>query len=151
MDPLITAARAAARHAHAPYSGFAVGCAVESVDGEVAVGVNLENASYRLGLCAEQAALAAAQLAFGLDRVARIAVAGGDGSGAGLAGSSPVTPCGGCRQAIAEAAQRSGIDIVVLCASGDGRIVERHLLSSLLPGAFGPADMGLAATPDLPA
>ena len=99
---------------------FSVGCAIESVDGEVVTGANMENACYRLGVCAEISALTAAQAAFGLDKVARIAVAGGDGSGAELAGSGSVTPCGGCRQAILEAAQLGGRDIEILCASGDG-------------------------------
>ncbi len=75
-----------------------------SVDGEVVTGANMENACYRLGLCAEISALTAAQAAFGLDKVARIAVAGGDGSGAELARRSaghavrrlpPVDPRGG--------------------------------------------------------
>ena len=83
---LIAAAREAALKAYAPYSRFSVGCAIESVDGGVVTGVNVENACYRLGVCAEQSALSAAHLAFGLQNVARIAVAGGDGSGANLAG-----------------------------------------------------------------
>ena len=60
-EQLIGLARDAAKRAYAPYSNFSVGCAVESVDGEVVTGANLENACYRLGLCAEQSALSAAQ------------------------------------------------------------------------------------------
>ena len=52
-----------------------------------------------------------------------------------------VTPCGGCRQSILEAAQLSGTDIEILCASGDGRQVERHRISELLPHGFGPANL----------
>lgn len=129
MEALIAAARAAAARAYAPYSNFAVGCAVESVDGEVALGANVENACYRLGLCAEQAALAAAQQSFGLAKVARLAVVA-------LAGNSPVTPCGGCRQAILEAAQLSGIDIEIICTGADR--TERHTIAALLPHCFGP-------------
>jgi len=70
--------------------------------------------------------------------VARIAVAGGDGSGQALSGGSLVMPCGGCRQAILEAAQRSGRDISVICASGDGDRVEVHSIAALLPSGFGP-------------
>ena len=138
---LIQAARLAALKAYAPYSGFSVGCAVESVDGEVVTGANLENACYRLGLCAEQSALTTAQHAFGLDKVSRIAVAGGDGSGAALAGAMICTPCGGCRQAILEAAQLSGRDVEILCANGDGDLVERHRISALIPNGFGPANL----------
>jgi cytidine deaminase len=137
-DRLVERAREAALRAYAPYSGFSVGCAVESVDGQVAVGANMENACYRLGVCAEQSALTAAQQAFGLNKVARIAVAGGNARGGELAGADPVTPCGGCRQAILEAAQLSGRDVEVISASGDGRKVEARTIGELLPLGFGP-------------
>jgi cytidine deaminase len=138
-EQLIALARAAALKAYAPYSRFSVGCAILSVDGEVVTGANMENACYRLGLCAEQSALTAAQHAFGLDKVARIAVAGGDGSGVELKGNAPVTPCGGCRQL--EASQLGGRDIEIICASGAGQNVERHQLSRLIPNGFGPANL----------
>jgi cytidine deaminase len=140
-DELIAAAREAARKAYAPYSRFSVGCAIESADGEVVTGVNVENACYRLGVCAEQSALSAAHLAFGLANVARIAVAGGDGSGEALAGEIICTPCGGCRQAIYEASCLSGRDIAIVCSSGDGASVERHSISTLIPHGFGPANL----------
>ena len=140
-EELIAAARAAALKAYAPYYRFSVGCAIESVDGQVITGANMENACYRLGLCAEQSALTAAQHAFGLEKVARIAVAGGDGSGAELAGDQTVTPCGGCRQAIYEASCLSGSDIEIICSSGDGSQVERHSISTLIPHGFGPANL----------
>ena len=138
---LIKIARDAALKAYAPYSHFSVGCAIEGVDGTVVSGANMENSCYRLGVCAELSALTAAQAAFGLAKVKRIAVAGGDGSGVALAGSSPVTPCGGCRQSILEAALLSGEDIEILCASGDGEQVERHRISDLIPHGFGPASL----------
>lgn len=140
-EQLIAAARQAALQAYAPYSRFSVGCAIQSVDGEVVTGANMENACYRLGLCAEQSALTAAQHAFGLDKVARIAVAGGDGSAGTLAGDLVCTPCGGCRQAILEAAQLSGRDVEILCANGAGTMIERHLISALIPHGFGPANL----------
>jgi cytidine deaminase len=144
-DPLVERAREAARAAYAPYSHFSVGCAVESLDGEVTVGANMENACYRLGACAEIAALSAAQQAFGLDRVARIAVAGGHiGTEGELTGVAVVTPCGGCRQAILEAAQLCGHDVEVIVANGDGTTVEVHPISKLLPGGFGPANLSHA-------
>lgn len=141
-EQLIEKARAAALRAYAPYSGFWVGCAVATDDGQVVTGANLENACYRLGLCAEQSALTAAQHAFGLAKVARIAVAGGDGSSGNLAGETVCTPCGGCRQAILEAAQLSGRDIEIICANGDGDQVQRHPISTLIPHGFGPANLG---------
>ena len=140
-EQLIAAARAAALKAYAPYSRFSVGCAIESVDGDVVTGANMENACYRLGVCAEVSALTAAQAAFGLDNVARIAVAGGDGSGGSLSGDAVCTPCGGCRQSIFEASQLSARDIEILCASGDGARFERHRINTLLPDGFGPANL----------
>lgn len=133
-EQLLDLARAAATRAYAPYSNFHVGCAVESTDGEIVTGANMENACYRLGICAEQSALTAAQHQFGLSKVARIAVAGGSGD-------IVCTPCGGCRQAILEAAQLSGRDVEILCGSGDGSALERHTIGQLIPFAFGPANL----------
>jgi cytidine deaminase len=134
-EQLLDQARAAAAKAYAPYSNFHVGCAIESTTGEVVTGANMENACYRLGICAEQSALTAAQHTFGLDQVARIAVVGGTDATA-------CTPCGGCRQAILEAAQLSGRDVEILCGSGDGSAVERHRIGELIPFGFGPANLG---------
>ena len=133
-EELISLARRAATRAYAPYSNFRVGCAIASVDGEVVTGANLENACYRLGLCAEQSALSAAQHQFGLDKIARIAVVGGGGD-------IVCTPCGGCRQAILEAAQLSGRDVEILCASASGSAIERHTVGELIPFGFGPANL----------
>lgn len=133
-EELLALARDAAAKAYAPYSNFHVGCAIESADGEVVTGANMENACYRLGMCAEQSALTAAQHTFGLDKVARIAVAGGTGD-------MVCTPCGGCRQAILEAAQLSKIVVEILCGSGDGSKAERHTIGELIPFGFGPANL----------
>ena len=140
-DPLVERARAAALKAYAPYSRFSVGCAIESVDGEIAVGANLENACYRLGICAEQSAIAAAQQAFGLAKVKRIAVAGGRIDEGALTGDITCTPCGGCRQAIYEAACLSGADIEIVSANGSGTAIETRRISELLPAGFGPANL----------
>lgn len=140
-EELVALARAAALKAYAPYSRFHVGCAVESFDGQVVTGANMENACYRLGICAEQSALTAAQHSFGLDQIARIAIAGGNLEDASVEGSLPCTPCGGCRQAILEAAQLADQDIEILCASGDGQTLERHRIGDLIPHGFGPANL----------
>ena len=133
-EELLALARTAARKAYAPYSNFHVGCAIVSVDGEVVTGANMENACYRLGVCAEQSALTAAQHKFGLGKVARITVVGGTDA-------TVCTPCGGCRQAILEAAQLSGRDLEIICGSGDGSAVDRHTISELIPFGFGPANL----------
>ncbi|RED16630.1 cytidine deaminase [Parasphingopyxis lamellibrachiae] len=135
---LVSLARAAAAQAHAPYSGFSVGCAIEAEDGRIAVGSNMENACYRLGTCAEISALTSAQQTFGLGNVRRIAVAGGHiGDDGALAGTQAVLPCGGCRQAIAEARDLSGVDIEIVASSGDGGAISTHRISALLPASFG--------------
>jgi cytidine deaminase len=140
-EKLVQRARAAALRAYAPYSRFSVGCAIESVDGEIVTGANMENACYRLGVCAEISALTAAQAAFGLDKVGRIAVAGGHVANGALAGNDPVTPCGGCRQAIYEAADLSGLDIEVISANGDGTRSIASTIRQLLPHGFGPTSL----------
>ena len=135
---LVAAARAAAAHAYAPYSRFAVGAALLLDDGAIVTGANMENASYGLSLCAETAALAAANSAGRLRDVVAIAVAGGPMPGGGAA---IVTPCGRCRQLLTETAQLGRRDIVVHCAGLSGDALETHMLSALLPRAFGPAEL----------
>lgn len=144
-DELIAAARDAATRAYAPYSRFTVGAALRFADGAVIAGANVENASYGLSLCAETVALATANAQGRLADVVAVAVIGGAMGPDGLpTGSDVVGPCGRCRQVMNEAAEMGGRDLPVFCSSGDGRTIERHMLSALLPHAFGPKDLGLA-------
>ncbi len=142
---LIAAARDAARHAHAPYSRFAVGAAVLLEDGSIVTGANVENASYGLSLCAETVAIASASAQGRLREVVAIGVIGGamdaDGRATGIA---PVSPCGRCRQVINEAAQLGGRDLPVHCGAAEGDAIRSYNLSDLLPDAFGPADLGIS-------
>ena len=141
---MIAAARAAAVHAHAPYSRFAVGAALLMTDGSLITGANVENASYGLSLCAETVAVATAASQGRIAEVAAVVVIGGTMDAGGRAtGTSPVSPCGRCRQVLNEAAQIGGRDLSVLCAAAEGEAVARYRLSELLPVAFGPADLGL--------
>lgn len=141
---LIAAAREAARHAHAPYSRFAVGAAVLLSDGSVVTGANVENASYGLSLCAETVAIATVSASGRLREVVAVGVIGGAMDAEGNAtGNDPVRPCGRCRQVINEAAQMGGRDLAVYCAGAHGDDIARYRLSDLLPDAFGPADLGV--------
>lgn len=141
---LIAAARDAARHAHAPYSRFGVGAAILLSDDSLVTGTNFENASYGLSLCAETVALATANAQGRLRDVVAIGVIGGAMDANGIVqGDKPVGPCGRCRQVINEAAQMSGRDVIVWCGGAEGGVIERYLLSELLPHAFGPADLGI--------
>jgi cytidine deaminase len=95
LDSLLAEARAAAQNAYAPYSHFRVGSALLLSNGEVVRGVNVENASYGLTICAERSALVSAVSQFGPDiRVAAVAVANLNDA------ASP--PCGACRQMLSE-------------------------------------------------
>jgi cytidine deaminase len=120
---LVAAARAVRRRAHAPYSKFTVGAAVLDERGRVSVGCNVENASYGLTVCAERNAIAAA-VAAGARRIRAVAVASG--------ASPPASPCGACRQVIAELGDA---DTEVLLAGAKGA-PERTTLGALLPRAF---------------
>ena len=92
-DPLINAARAVRERAHAPFSHFKVGAAVEDVEGRIFTGCNVENATYGLTLCAERVAIFKA-ISEGAGRIRRIAV---------VADTEALTPpCGACRQILWE-------------------------------------------------
>lgn len=143
-DRLIAAARAAARHAHAPYSRFAVGAAVLLTDGSVVTGANVENASYGLSLCAETVAIATASAQGHLRAVVAIGVVGGMMDADGVAkGDAPIRPCGRCRQVLNEAAGLAHRDLTIYCSGVTGGAIEEHRLSDLLPHAFGPGDLTL--------
>ncbi|KPP83362.1 MAG: cytidine deaminase [Rhodobacteraceae bacterium HLUCCO07] len=117
-------ARAVREHAHAPYSGFKVGAAIQAADGSIHAGCNVENVSYPEGTCAEAGAIAA-MVAAGQTRITAAHV---------IADSPrPITPCGGCRQKLAEFA--AGPDMPITMANLDG--VERTMtMAELLPDAF---------------
>jgi len=126
---LIRAARAARRHAYAPYSRFSVGAAVLASDGSVFAGANVENASYGLTQCAERVALQTA-VAAGRRRFRAVAVAGPAG----------IAPCGACRQVMAEFGVRT---VVLAPPAGPPEIVG---LADLLPRPFGGRDGRRRAT-----
>ena len=129
MSDLRQAALAVRENAHAPYSGFAVGAALRGVSGKIFRGCNVENVAYPEGTCAEAGAIAA-MVAAGETAFTEAYV---------VAGSPlPVTPCGGCRQKLAEFGAG---DVVVTMATVDG--VEQTLtIAQLLPGAFDPSFLG---------
>lgn len=122
-DRLLAAACAARSRAYAPYSHFTVGAALLSDDGQLYTGVNIENASYGLTVCAERNAIGAMINAEGR-QVLAIAVCTDNG----------VTPCGACRQVLSEFATEK--DVPVWIADGQGNVRETTL-SSLLPDDFG--------------
>lgn len=115
-------------------------------DGSVVTGANFENASYGLSLCAETVAIATANARGRLADVVAVGVIGGVMDPDGRAtGTAPVRPCGRCRQVLNEAAQMGGRDFPVHCGAAEGDRAETYRVSQLLPDAFGPADLGIAA------
>lgn len=121
-DRLVDAARAARGFARARFSAFRVGAAIETIDGHIFTGCNVENASYGLTICAERVALVKA-LSEGHDVFTRLAVVTEAGR--------PTAPCGACRQLLWE---YSG-DIQIILASPT-KILQRHQLGRLLPVPF---------------
>ncbi len=117
-DDLLTAARATAQLAYAPYSKFRVGAAALVDDGRIITGCNVENVSYGLSLCAE-CSLASNLIGSGGGRLIAVAVVSGSGE--------PCTPCGRCRQILLE---HGGPNCLI---NGDG---QPTALGDLLPGGF---------------
>lgn len=126
---LIDAAVAVRKNAHAPYSGFKVGAAILTPDGQIFAGANVENAAYPQSQCAEASALGQ-MVSAGKRKIAAIAVAGN--------GATLITPCGGCRQRLAEFA---GPDTPVHLIA-DGKLARTLTLGELLPFGFGAATLG---------
>jgi cytidine deaminase len=135
-DELLEQARAAAAKAYAPYSQFHVGAALLFADGSVVTGANVENASYGLSLCAETVAVGKVLSEGAPQALVAVAVTGGARGRPGQ--GATVTPCGRCRQMLNEVAQLGGTDPQVWC---DGDEVLDTTLSTLLPHAFGPANL----------
>ncbi|HEY8497650.1 MAG TPA: cytidine deaminase [Limnochordales bacterium] len=125
-EQLARAAWEARRHAYAPYSRFAVGAAVLAEDGRIYTGCNVENAVFGATLCAERVAVGQA-VAAGQRRILAVAVA--------AESRSPTTPCGTCRQVLAEFAD----DMPVVVDNGRQRW--RFRLAELLPAAFSRAHL----------
>jgi cytidine deaminase len=121
-DALLAAACDIRRRAHAPYSNYHVGAAVLGDDGRIYAGVNVENASFGLTMCAERTAVGSAVIA-GVTNILAVAVCTEHG----------VTPCGACRQVLSEFAD----DIPVWLQDGAGNVRQTSLFT-LLPDYFGP-------------
>ena len=120
---LIDLANTARQRAYAPYSKYHVGAALRTKTGRLFTGVNIENAAYPHTMCAERVAIFKA-VSEGETEFEIIAVATDNGG----------SPCGGCRQVMAE----FGLDTLVLIANGAGELLKEMTVKELLPEAFTP-------------
>ncbi len=123
---LAACAAEARQRAYAPYSEYQVGAALRTSSGQIYTGVNVENASYPDTICAERVAIVKA-VSEGHREFVMMAVSTSNGG----------TPCGSCRQVMAE----FGLDAVVLIVDGQGALVQRTSVQALIPDAFGPKQL----------
>jgi len=123
---LIDLAIEARRRAYAPYSRYPVGAALRTKSGKMFTGVNVENAAYPATMCAERSAVfkAVSEGERDFDVIAVVTSNGG-------------SPCGACRQVLAE----FGLDTIVLIANTEGELLEETTVFDLLPGAFTPGNL----------
>ncbi len=126
-EQLIHMALEARQCAYAPYSNYRVGAALLTPGGKIFTGCNVESAAYPTSMCAERVAVFKA-VSEGEREFSAIAVVTSNGG----------TPCGACRQVLAE----FGLDTRVLIADTSGKLKQEATLADLLPGAFTPKDLG---------
>lgn len=135
---LLRAAREATKHAYAPYSRFRVGAVLQLANGKQVTGTNQENASYPVGICAERTGLSAASSQYPDVPVQTIAVSYHNEQGDS---SRPISPCGLCRQTLAEYQQRSRTPIRLILSGLTGKVIVIGDALQLLPLSFSSDDM----------
>lgn len=135
---LVRAAKDATSGSWSPYSGFKVGAALLLEDGTVVTGSNQENAAYPSGLCAERTALFTAGHSHPDKAVTTLAIAARNDNGFT---AQPITPCGACRQVLAETEQRGGKPIRYILYGTQGTMVIEGGTDAILPFCFGAESM----------
>jgi len=135
---LIKAARQSVNKAYAPYSNFHVGAAVLMENGTIMRGNNQENASYPIGMCAERVAIFAAGANYPEVRIKAIAVTA---LSPAFIIDKPITPCGACRQAIAEYEHRFHGPIRIILVGESGKVLVADSIRQFLPAQFNSDDL----------
>jgi cytidine deaminase len=125
---LLTRAFEIADRSYSPYSGFCVGAAILSLDGEIAIGSNIENSAYGSTICAESSALSNFR-SRDLKKPSKIAIIARDTK-------DFVSPCGNCRQLLFELSRDSGIDIEIIMSNAEMDKIMIAKISELLPLGF---------------
>ncbi|MGC6525415.1 MAG: cytidine deaminase [Flavobacteriaceae bacterium] len=133
IQKLMHHAQEARLKAHAPYSNFLVGAALELSNGEIISGNNQENAAYPSGLCAERTAIFYAHSKFPKEKILRMAITAGSKN---KKETTPIPPCGGCRQALVEYEQLQDNSIELYFMGSDGRIAHSSSVENILPWVF---------------
>jgi cytidine deaminase len=135
---LVKEARKVTASAYAPYSNFNVGAVAKMNNGEKVNGTNQENASYPVGICAERALLATAANLHPTIAIDTIAISYDNINGES---NHPISPCGMCRQSLAEYEERVKQPIRLILSGQDGKVYILKSASALLPLSFGSADL----------
>jgi len=133
VQKLMGNAAEARLEAYAPYSKFSVGVALLLDNGEVIIGSNQENASYPSGLCAERTAIYYKGAKYPKAKILRMAIIAGSQKNPT---TTPIPPCGACRQAIAEYEVNQEFPIEIYFMGASGKVVKSDSLSNLLPLVF---------------
>ncbi len=135
---LLEKAQQATHKAYAPYSHFHVGCAVLLKNNVIVEGVNIENAAYPVGICAERSALSSALSSYPNEKIVAIAISYVSQSGRS---DEPAFPCGMCRQFIAEVEQKNQSPIPLILGGEEGEIIIIEKAQYLLPFNFDKNDL----------
>ncbi len=135
---LLEAARKITSIAYAPYSNFLVGAVAKLKNGETVSGTNQENASYPVGICAERVLLSSAAILHTNVPIETIAISYHNLNGKS---STPVSPCGMCRQALREYEERTSHPIRLILGGMTGKVYVIEKSTQLLPFSFGGEDM----------
>lgn len=133
VENLMRKAKKAREKAYAPYSKFYVGVAIRLDNQEIITGSNQENASYPSGLCAERTAIYYAGAKYPENKMLTMAIIAGSKTNKT---SSPIPPCGACRQAIAEYEVKQNSPIEIYFMGETGKIAKSDSLANLLPLVF---------------
>jgi len=135
---LLDAARKVTQLAYAPYSNFFVGAAAKLANGEIVKGTNQENASYPVAVCAERTLLSAAATQFPGMAIETMAISYDNKNGES---TRPISPCGVCRQTLAEFEERTGKAMRIILGGLTGEVYVIHTAQDLLPLGFNADDM----------
>lgn len=130
---LMQQAIAVRKNAYAPYSKFKVGAAILLDNGEVVVGSNQENAAYPSGLCAERVAIFHAGAVYPNAKIIKMAITAGASDSVT---SSPIPPCGACRQSIFEYEFKQESEIEIYFMGETGQVYKSNSIQNLLPLTF---------------